>query len=67
MGVIGLVNLAAGLLLLRRNHLVGWLTITPLFALSLPFVANGLGLAEYEAIEAFKRYSPEGFLQHGQL
>jgi glucosamine-6-phosphate deaminase len=28
---------------------------------------NGLGLAEYEAIEAFKRYSPEGFLQHGQL
>jgi hypothetical protein len=38
-GVIGLVNLAAGLLLLRRNRLVGWLTITPMVALSLPFIA----------------------------
>lgn len=38
-GIIGLVNLAAGLFLLRRNHLVGWLTITPVFALCLPFVA----------------------------
>jgi glucosamine-6-phosphate deaminase len=28
---------------------------------------NELGLAEYEAIEAFKRYSPAEFLQHGQL
>jgi glucosamine-6-phosphate deaminase len=28
---------------------------------------NALGLAEYEAIEAFKRYSPEEFLRHGQL
>jgi glucosamine-6-phosphate deaminase len=28
---------------------------------------NALGLAEYEAIEAFKRYSPEEFLHHVQL
>jgi hypothetical protein len=38
-GLLGLFNLAAGLLLLRRNDLVGWLTITPLIALSLPFIA----------------------------
>jgi len=38
-GAVGLVNLAAGLLLLRRNHLVGWLTIMPLIALCLPCVA----------------------------
>jgi glucosamine-6-phosphate deaminase len=28
---------------------------------------NALGLAEYEAIETFKRYVPEEFLRHGQL
>lgn len=28
---------------------------------------NALGLAEYEAIEAFKRYSPEEFLHHAPL
>jgi glucosamine-6-phosphate deaminase len=28
---------------------------------------NGLGLAEYEAIEAFRRLSPEEFLHHGPL
>jgi len=28
---------------------------------------NALGLAEYEAIEAFKRYTPEEFLRHVQL
>jgi len=28
---------------------------------------NQLGLAEYEAIEAFKRYTPEEFLRHVQL
>jgi len=28
---------------------------------------NALGLAEYEAIEAFRRQSPEEFLHHGQL
>jgi hypothetical protein len=38
-GSLGLVNLAAGLLLLRRNHLVGWLTIMPVIVLCLPCVA----------------------------
>ncbi|HEV2990113.1 MAG TPA: hypothetical protein VG759_16845, partial [Candidatus Angelobacter sp.] len=38
-GVVGLVNFAAGLLLLRRNHPVGWLTVMPVIALSLPCVA----------------------------
>ena len=28
---------------------------------------NALGLAEYEAIEAFKRYSPGEFVHHGEL
>jgi glucosamine-6-phosphate deaminase len=28
---------------------------------------NALGLAEYEAMEAFKRYSPGEFLLHGRL
>ena len=28
---------------------------------------NGLGLAEYEAIESFKRYSAEEFLHHAPL
>jgi hypothetical protein len=38
-GAFGLVNLAAGLLLLCRNHPVGWLTVMPVIALSLPCVA----------------------------
>jgi hypothetical protein len=38
-GTFGLANLVAAVLLLRRNSLVGWLTITPLIALSLPFIA----------------------------
>lgn len=37
LGLFGLVNLVAGgWLLLRRNHLVGWITLTPVFALLLP-------------------------------
>lgn len=39
LGLFGLFNLAAGLVLLRRNHVVGWLTVAPILALSLPFVA----------------------------
>jgi hypothetical protein len=38
-GLFGLLNLIAGLALLRRNHVIGWLTITPLLALCLPVVA----------------------------
>jgi hypothetical protein len=39
LGLIGLVNFGVGLLLLRRNHLVGWLTVIPILALCLPFFA----------------------------
>lgn len=39
LGAVGLANLLAGLLLIRSNSLVGWITVIPLVALSLPFVA----------------------------
>jgi len=39
LGLAGVVNLFAGLLFLRQNHVAAWLTITPLFALCLPLVA----------------------------
>jgi hypothetical protein len=40
LGLFGLLNLVAGsILLLRRNHVIGWLTLSPFIALSLPFVA----------------------------
>jgi hypothetical protein len=39
LGLFGVVNLLAGVLLLSRNHVVGWLTIAPGVALSLPCVA----------------------------
>jgi hypothetical protein len=38
-GIIGFIDLFAGAALLRRNHLIGWLTLTPIFALTLPFIA----------------------------
>jgi hypothetical protein len=38
-GFFGMVNVLAAVVLLRRNMLIGWLTITPLLALILPFVA----------------------------
>ncbi len=39
LGAFGLVNLAAGTWLLRRNHLAGWLTVTPVLALLCPLFA----------------------------
>ncbi|MDB6115240.1 MAG: hypothetical protein JWQ62_2185 [Lacunisphaera sp.] len=39
LGLTGALNLAAALLLLRRNHLVAWLTLGPLIALCLPCLA----------------------------
>lgn len=39
LGLFGLFNIIAGLALLLRNHVVGWVTITPLLALCLPVVA----------------------------
>jgi hypothetical protein len=38
-GAGGLLNLIAGLLLLRQNHVVAWLTLIPVIALYSPFVA----------------------------
>lgn len=37
-GAFGLLNLAAGLWLLRRNHVAGWLIVMPFLLLSLPIV-----------------------------
>jgi len=39
LGLIGVVNVFAGLMLLYRNHVAGWLTTIPVLALSLPLVA----------------------------
>ena len=40
LGFTGLVNVAAGMILIvKRNHVAGWLTITPFLGLSLPFIA----------------------------
>lgn len=39
LGVLGVLNIAAGLFLITRNHLVGWLTVIPPLLLSLPVVA----------------------------
>jgi hypothetical protein len=38
-GLSGLVNLIAGLVLLRRNHVAAWLTLLPVVALCLPLFA----------------------------
>jgi len=38
-GLLGAINILCGLFLLRRNSLVGWLTILPVFVLMLPCVA----------------------------
>lgn len=39
LGAFGLLNLAAGVWLLRRNHPAGWLTVTPVLALLCPLFA----------------------------
>ncbi len=38
-GVFGLINFAAALVLIRRNHVIGWLTILPVAAMLLPCIA----------------------------
>ena len=46
LGAMGVVNLLAGILLICRNHVVGWLTILPPVALALPLfsipIANAI-------------------------
>lgn len=38
LGIFGLLNLAAGVWLICRNHIAGWLTVGPVIELSLPFI-----------------------------
>lgn len=45
LGLFGVANFVAGLLLLRYNHVAGWLTVMPVLALCLPFVAIPLANA----------------------
>jgi hypothetical protein len=59
LGFFGVVNLAVGVVLIFRNHVVGWLTITPVLALSLPFlaipIAGALAHNNWNDIIAFHR------------
>jgi len=57
LGGIGVLNLIAGAFLAWRNHVIGWITILPVLALSLPFVAipfAGL-LARHNEVITFHR------------
>lgn len=56
-GTVGLMNLIAGVLLLRRNHVAGWLTVFPALALFTPIFALPLtlGLQSVSSIEMFNR------------
>jgi hypothetical protein len=58
-GGLGLMNLLAGMVLLRRNHIVGWLTVAPFFILlspcfSIPF-ANAMHERSLVGIVTFQR------------
>ena len=59
LGTFGWVNFVAGLWLLRRNQVAGWLTVTPVLALCLPFVAiplaNALAQSNADNILTFHR------------
>ena len=39
LGVFGIVNFLAGVILVLRNHVAGWLTVGPVIALVFPFIA----------------------------
>lgn len=54
LGAFGLLNLATGVWLLRRNHLAGWLTLVPIVALVLPCVA--LPFAQFIAAHTHTSY-----------
>ena len=59
LGVFGVMNLVAGIYALRRNHVAGWLTVGPMIALALPFVAlpfaNSLANRSTDEIITFHR------------
>jgi hypothetical protein len=54
LGAFGLLNLAAAVWLIRRNHIVGWLTLMPVVALALPCVA--LPFAQFIATTTHTSY-----------
>lgn len=54
LGSLGLLNVAAALWLIRRNHLAGWLTLMPIVALALPCVA--LPFAQFIAAHTHPTY-----------
>lgn len=59
LGCLGILNIFAAVLLLRRNHVIGWLTLGPLLWLSMPIVAlpfsNMLASKGVDQIVAFHR------------
>ena len=59
LGATGVSNMLTAVWLLRKNHIVGWLTIAPVVALTLPFVAipfaNILAGTEDSYIVSFNR------------
>lgn len=62
LGVFGVLNLALGLwLIMRRNHVAGWLTLMPIIALvlpcfALPFAHALATLSRPESIVTFHRF-----------
>lgn len=60
MGLAGLFNLAAGIFLIRRNHIAGWLTLAPILALQLTFISIPLA-------NAFAKSSPAGIVAFHRL
>lgn len=59
-GIFGLVNLLAGVILLGRNHVAAWLTVTPFLALQCGFIsiplAHVLAKDGAEGIMTFHRF-----------
>ena len=59
LGLFGVVNLAAALILMRCNHVVAWLSLMPVLAMSVPFVsipfAGILSTPNWSGVIAFIR------------
>ncbi len=59
LGIFGAVNLVAGIWLLKRNHVVGWVTVAPILALMFPFLvipfANMIAGSDPQYIITFQR------------
>jgi hypothetical protein len=59
LGAVGVLNAFVAIALLRKNHVIGWLTVTPLVVLSLPIfaipIASALSAGEGSNIVTFHR------------